>query len=150
MNSKKLSTSKPVRSGTKKALAKAVKSQNNKEIFANHWLVDVSIECEPPQINIAAGERELQWEVHAQRATSATGGIEGVVVVIRAHVLWKSQPYVLAEIRYAGSVNKQHQSVGFEDLVADLYGPARDAMAHVLALAGQKPPLPERIEDINT
>lgn len=111
-----------------------------------HWLQDVSLEVVQPLSSYAPGERELELSVRANQVNIAHPTHSKLELRLRAHIVTPEGPLVLAEILYAGVIDKTRtdQDVGL--LFEELYQPAKQSMEGVLALSGHTPPLPEALQ----
>jgi preprotein translocase subunit SecB len=127
-----------------KTMGKAEKPQT--PVFLVHWLHDASLETGGPVRAFGPGERQLDMLVRANHVTISKNGHVRLELRLRAHIHTEKESLAVAEIKYAGVVEKLHDESAVPAVLADLYPFARQALEGVLALAGQKAPLPATLE----
>jgi len=68
---------------------------------------------------------------------------------LRAQIDLKDEPFILAEMHYAGIVNQQLSAEQVVAYQTNLYTAARQALLKALLLVGQTPPIPLDVSQLN-
>lgn len=134
----------PAKKSANKNKEKPVKPQNSPLLA--HWLHDISLESAGPNRAFAPGERQLELLVRAQHGTISQEGHVRLELRLRAHIHIQNATLAVAEIKYAGVVEKLHSESEVPALLAEIYPFARQALEATLAMVGHQAPLPEALD----
>lgn len=141
--------SKPAKSSKNTQKSNKINSKDSvntaPEMLVN-WLEDASLEVFRPASAYAVGERQLEFAVRANHATSQQGDSIKITLLLRAHIHAANQTLALAEISHSAIINMLPQDHILAESFAQLYPTARQSLANLLALSGHNPPLPDKLE----
>lgn len=110
--------------------------------------LDVSLENRPILRPIKPGESQLDLAVQAGHAVLPQGDMVQIDLRLRTQISITEGLAVVAEIHYFGVAKLPEDRDQIALLQEQLYQPTRAALQTVLALAGQQPPLPATLREI--
>lgn len=114
--------------------------------FKAHWTQDISLEIPfPATASFAPGQRELDFSAGVQHYPLQDESSTKIELRLRVYIHSQQTPLALAEMCYAGVVEKSQFAKDQQKMLENLYQLARPRLLQLLTDAGHQPPLPNQL-----